>query len=281
MNDVLRELARQREARQSTAKVEEKQEHCASQPLSQSKVSVTACVGGRRSKGTPKRNPAGLGSLERKTGSGSKGGSPDVTVREETTEAAPRKKRGPSTEASTGAEESAVQKKRKVKKDAREPVCVDFMDAGGAFDAADVARSFLCDEFREGRDDMGHIASDQFRSAARIHAIEKNKVTITEEGNGVYIRVVFRGTSSKEYAERCRGYTADEITSILRNIVKKKQSASTRRASSVTHLLTPIAFAERYPPILWGVFRQVSRAAPRLDDLERLVQDCIRGEGSV
>ena len=54
------------------------------------------------------------------------------------------------------------------------PTSLEF-DADGD-DAADVAGAFMRNDFGEGRDSLGTLAFDQFASAARIHALERNQV---------------------------------------------------------------------------------------------------------
>jgi hypothetical protein len=54
------------------------------------------------------------------------------------------------------------------------PTSLEF-DADGD-DAADVAGAFMRNDFGEGRDSLGTVAFDQFASAARIHALENGQV---------------------------------------------------------------------------------------------------------
>jgi hypothetical protein len=81
------------------------------------------------------------------------------------------------------AEQPSAEKKRMPRK--KEPSCripgassSEFADAGGACDPADVARAFMRKDFGAGRDSLGALALDQFASAARLHALESNKVLL-------------------------------------------------------------------------------------------------------
>ena len=165
------------------------------------------------------------------------------------------------------AREGAGKERKKVKM-----ASLEFEDAGGAFDPVDVAGAFLRDDFGEGREGLGTLAFDQFAAAARLHALETNKVAMQNEaasgaGGAAQVRVDFTGNNKKAYTDHCRLYTAAEITSIFRAILSYNQSSSAgsssrRRASSARHLLKADILAARYPPLLWSIYSSRPAATP-------------------
>lgn len=74
--------------------------------------------------------------------------------------------------------DQATAAKRSKKRGPSAPTSLEFAadNDGGEFDAADVAGAFMRNDFGEGRDSLGAVAFDQFASAARIHALERNQV---------------------------------------------------------------------------------------------------------
>jgi len=69
--------------------------------------------------------------------------------------------------------------KEKVKRDERQATSLEFEDPGGCnFDALQVAGAFIRNDFGEGRDSLGTLSFDQFATAARLHALETNKVVL-------------------------------------------------------------------------------------------------------
>jgi len=182
----------------------------------------------------------------------------------------------------TAVEIPAVKKKKSQTGRKQGPAAIsssDFVDSGSAFDPQDVAGAFIRNDFGEGREALGASAFDQFVCAARLCAIETNKVTITEEDSGeggsgpMQISVVFTGNNRKTYTDRCRAYAREQIIRIFRAILSYNQTASRRRASSARHLLTAAKLAERYPPLLWSIYRSEGGSAD--------VKSCKRVEAMV
>jgi hypothetical protein len=69
--------------------------------------------------------------------------------------------------------------KDKVKRDGRQATSLEFEDPGGCnFDALQVAGAFIRNDFAEGRDSLGTLSFDQFATAARLYALETNKVVL-------------------------------------------------------------------------------------------------------
>ena len=75
---------------------------------------------------------------------------------------------------------SASKKSKKSKQASSAPTALEFADAGGVFDPKDMARAFCMNDFGEGRDGLGALAFDQFAAAARLHALETNKVRLAD-----------------------------------------------------------------------------------------------------
>ena len=256
MQDLLRELAKEREERNAAAGA------AAASHVSASSAGAPAgrAEGRSRKQSAPHRRVTSSTAVEqphRTAASTREAPQPEAKADQK------KRKNGDGAKAREG----AGKERNKAKM-----ASLEFEDAGGAFDPVDVAGAFLRDDFGEGREGLGTLAFDQFAAAARLHALETNKVAMQNEaasgaGGAAQVRVDFTGNNKKAYTDHCRLYTADEITCIFRAILSYNQSStagssSRRRASSARHLLKADILAARYPPLLWSIYSSRPAATP-------------------
>jgi len=172
---LLRELAREREARQGAGEAGAMIASGASAEVSAPPTSVEApgrpegrsrkpqVVKRREERPEPQRSAPGSTAAQQHQEAHSGEHAP-AAASPQAAEAAPPRKKSKHTERGKSAK-------------AQSKTDLAFETAGGAFDPADVAGAFMRDDFGEGRDSLGEVALDQFASAARLHALETGKVS--------------------------------------------------------------------------------------------------------